>query len=297
MTINEAFEMYMLNKKCAGIRSSTLESNRYLYDSKVKNVIGNDDIESIDKTSISEAFELWKEECRLPTLKSIKKLLSAFLNFLVREEILLRNPCKAIRLEPHSVDVRILTDDEVKILLKSARHTELYPQVLLLVTTGLRHGEMDGLQWQDIDFANRSISIRRTYRNGKESAVKTKSSLRTISISSKLISALTKQQKIVRDKHGKTCKWVFPSRLGKPLSASGFGTKVSDFLAKISLPHVVVHSFRHYHATYLMQKSDLPIIAIKERLGWSSAAMLYERYGHVTQAQRYKLAQYVETDF
>jgi integrase len=40
---------------------------------------------------------------------------------------------------------------------------------LLVAATGLRFSELAGLQWQDVDYANQCIHVRRTWIDGKTS--------------------------------------------------------------------------------------------------------------------------------
>ncbi len=80
-----------------------------------------------------------------------------------------KNPVKLIRKPSvsNSRD-RFLSEDECKRLLaacKESRNTYLYSIVVLALCSGMRRGELLGLQWRDIDFEKKLIVLRET-KNG-----------------------------------------------------------------------------------------------------------------------------------
>ncbi len=93
------------------------------------------------------------------TLQAIK----AFLNFCVRREWLRENP--AAKVEPFKIpripQHYLRHQEDIICLLQAAkeRDPELFPMVAAAVYTGCRLGELLGLEWQDIDFAFRKITI------------------------------------------------------------------------------------------------------------------------------------------
>ncbi|NIO10552.1 MAG: tyrosine-type recombinase/integrase, partial [Deltaproteobacteria bacterium] len=60
-------------------------------------------------------------------------------------------------------EIRPLTTEEVQTLLyvAEAQDPALYPILLCAVRTGLRQGELIGLQWGDIDFLGQFMDVRR----------------------------------------------------------------------------------------------------------------------------------------
>ena len=55
-----------------------------------------------------------------------------------------------------------LTRNETDALLESAKKTRIYPLLLCAVRTGLRRGELIGLQWGDIDLQGRYLLVKRS---------------------------------------------------------------------------------------------------------------------------------------
>src|SRR5699024_6386412 len=100
-----------------------------------------------------------------------------------------------------------------------------YTLILLLSYTGLRKGEALGLQWEDIDFNNSTVTVQRTRdRNGSRSP-KTLKSYRTIPIDDMLLVQLKRYKTWCKEKFlyfGKNFsedRFIFISYLsGEPIS-------------------------------------------------------------------------------
>ena len=57
---------------------------------------------------------------------------------------------------------RVLTIEEADLFLEAASHYRYFNAFSLALETGMRIGEIIGLKWSDIDFANRTIYVNRT---------------------------------------------------------------------------------------------------------------------------------------
>lgn len=56
---------------------------------------------------------------------------------------------------------RTLNEEQIKLLLKKAKDTPIYMQILFAALIGLRRGEINGLKYSDIDYIHRTIKIQR----------------------------------------------------------------------------------------------------------------------------------------
>src|SRR5258708_25327799 len=99
-------------------------------------------------------------------------------------------------------EMRALTVDQARTLLKAARGTKYGPVLAVALTTGMRPSEYLGLKWQDIDWARQTVSIVRSIRrlNGKWcfSETKRSRSSRPIKLQSWIVSLLLDLQTKVR---------------------------------------------------------------------------------------------------
>src|ERR1700719_650645 len=104
----------------------------------------------------------------------------------------------------------ILTPKQTFTVLSLMRQPES-TMTLLVAATGLRFSELAGLQWQDIDYANQCIQVRRTWIDGRISQrMKTKKSRSAVPMAAVLAQFLREWQKTTL--YGKPTDWVFASR-------------------------------------------------------------------------------------
>ena len=88
----------------------------------------------------------------------------------MRWRLLLENPADGVRVPQQARnEMRALTVDQARTLLKTAQVTKHGPVLAVALTTGMRPSEYLGLKWQDIDWARQTLSIVRSIRrlNGK----------------------------------------------------------------------------------------------------------------------------------
>lgn len=113
-----------------------------------------------------------------PTVREIQAMLSGLLNHAVDSELIEVNPAQGLKVmgkRRKSSEVGPLTENQAKQLLDRAKVYKkgvYYPVVLCLLRTGMRIGELQALQWGDIDFNERSIEIRRSWRHGRTTETK-----------------------------------------------------------------------------------------------------------------------------
>ena len=98
------------------------------------------------------------------TQRVILNTTKALFNVAVENEIILRNPCvKSIHATGEEQKENIpLTPEQSRKLLDKAKGTRIYLFVLLGLYAGLRRGELLGLQWQDIDFTEGTVAVKRS---------------------------------------------------------------------------------------------------------------------------------------
>lgn len=117
---------------------------------------------------------------------------------------------KALKVTRTDVDPFSLT--EVQKIIHTVR-SDFRNYYIVRFFTGMRTGEIDGLQWQYVDFENRKILVRETVVQGQIDSTKTLESRREIEISAPVMDAL-KAQKAATEK---VSKFVFCNSKGEPL--------------------------------------------------------------------------------
>jgi integrase len=185
---------------------------------------------------------------------------------------------------PSQREIRPLDLQQTRRLLSCARQTDLEALYLLAVTAGLRQGELLGLAWKDVDLEKGLLKVRRTLitRTGgpRLDQPKTKKSRRTITLTSKTVSAL-KRHKQYGQGVVSAEDLVFCTRSGKPISPQNL-TKQSfrPLLKKAGLPSIRFHDLRHTCATLLLAKGVHPRV-VQDLLGHASVTLTLDTYSHV----------------
>ena len=174
---------------------------------------------------------------------------------------------------PQTVEIRPLSVQQVKALLRAVRGDKLEALYVLAVTTGLRQGELIGLKWGDLDLNAGVLRVRRTVFVGAINPPKTARSNRTVRLTEEAIRALTN--------HSRESEWVFSTKVGTPISCHNLTNRSwKPLLRKVGLPDIRFHDLRHTCATLLLTKGVHPKI-VQEMLGHSSITITLDLYSHV----------------
>lgn len=157
----------------------------------------------------------------------------------------------------------ILTLGEIKKLLAAARNFDhpWYYHWALALLTGMRNGELYALQWTDVDFENRAVTVSKSY-NGRLKVIKsTKAGYwRTVPISSDLQTLLLE----LRAKAGGN-QFVLPRM--REWTKGEQARELRKFCEGLRIPSVRFHALRACFATQLI-RSGVPPIQIQKICGW-----------------------------
>lgn len=260
----------------------------------IKPLIGRYKLQKLDRAIYQRDFiNVLEEKYSARSVKIWHSIFSIAINAAIEEEIILRNKFKKIVLpnveENEELKDNFLNEIQLNLLLNDVKVNEditAYTLFLTLAYTGMRKGEVLGLQWKNIDFDNQTITIERTRDDKTINSPKTKSSHRKILIDDVVIKQLETYMSWCKKtllRFGKKLKddtFVFISIYG---AVPIFPRKANDILnrtiERTKLHKITVHGLRHTHATILLNRG-LEVKLIAERLG-NSTEMIYKVYGHI----------------
>ena len=213
----------------------------------------------------------------------------------VKLGLLLKNPCASVS-KPRvpKKTMRVLSPDQVRTLINASRKGRLSSLYVLAVTTGLRQGELLGLQWTDINLEDGSLQVRHTLQEyGGElnlAEPKTPSSCRRVDLPMFVVASLREHRKeMLAERH--PGPWVFCDTDGGPLRKSNLTRRdFKPLLEAAGLPPIRFHDLRHTAATLLLAQGVHPKI-VQERLGHSSIAITLDIYSHVLPSMQRDAAQ------
>src|SRR5207244_2495685 len=131
--------------------------------------------------------------------------------------------------------------------------------------TGLRQGELLGLQWQDVDLAESELRVERQWtRAGEYGPPKTPSSVRRVPLSSemtKYLAALKLGSTFSADTDP-----VFASRKGSPLQHRNVTSRGFAPAAKLAGLEVSIHDTRHAFASRMISRG-IDVVTLSKLLG------------------------------
>jgi len=264
--------------------------------------------------------------------KSISLILAILrnaLNYAVYPgQLIQSNPAHYIKV-PRSapkniIERQIISPERVSdILEKNPAGTAFHLPILLLYHTGMRVGEVVGLSWNDIDLDKGTITIQRQarYITAKHDCFlclpKTAASNRSIAISPTLRTALSDwkvRQTENELRYGDSYVYIYSDAEGRAIKLSKKLTPPSDTRRehlvctkengalvsvdtvrwKLRQEGLNSHSFRHTHATLLIEHGAAPK-GVAARLGHASTSITQDLYAHNTKKLDEDTAKIFET--
>jgi len=231
------------------------------------------------------------------TIGHYHSFISAVLERAVKWNLILSNPCR--RIDPPKIEKKTpqyLNEHEAARMLELLQvEDDPYRTIfILLLYTGMRRGELMGLEWKDIDFNTGVLSICRTSQYIKERGiftddVKNKSSHRSMKLPENIIDRLKQYKAWQLEESAKLGdRWQDTDRLfttwdGAPMSPNSPYFWLQRFLARHDLPKINVHSLRHTNATLLISQG-INVRTVAGRLGHSQTSTTMDIYSHELQS-------------
>jgi len=168
----------------------------------------------------------------------------------------------------------------------------LYAAYRLAALTGMRRGEVIGLQWGDTDLTKRQIVVRHTLVSVAyqviESTPKTHRP-RLVELDGETAEALDVHR---GNDNPSPSALVFTDLNGSPLHPDLFTQRFDRIVARSGLPRIRLHDLRHTHAT-LGLAAGVPVRVMSERLGHASPEFTMKQYMHVLPGMQAAAAQQI----
>ena len=269
------------------VRSGTFKPYEAIIRLHIKPTLGKI---QLDKLNALQLEELYRQKLRdglsARRVRYIHVTIRKSLKDAVRLQLLSRNVAdSATPPKPVRTEITPLTQGQMRTLLDAARGDKLECLYVLACTTGMRQGELIGLQWKDIDFDAGTLRVNRSVYDGITSPPKTKAGNRTIRLSKLAIAAL-RRHRIESAKH-RISEWVFPNSKGATIGHQNLHNRSwKPLLKKAGLPHSTrFHDLRHSCISLLLARG-VPIKVVSEMAGHADVAITLSVYGHVLPDQQ-----------
>lgn len=250
---------FMETKRLIGLSERTLT----FYNDTINLLINycKKSLDTITTEDVREWFDylLEKRQIKHTTLDNYRRNLNSFYNFCVTEGLIYKSPMRKIKAIKRPKQVKQPFSDEEIISLREHAHTPRDKAILeILLSSGMRVGEMVSVDIEDIDFNNNTIYI--IGKGSKERKV-----------------FFNTQTRVAIKKYLKTRTDDNPAlfvQLNAPhdrLGISGVETRLREIGKKAGVNDVHPHRFRRSMACGLLRK-DVPIEQIRVFLGHANLA-------------------------
>lgn len=241
------------------------------------------------------------------TIFAHHQLISKMLSTAVKWQLIDINVAE--RADPPKVsqkEIQFLDETEIKklITLLDNEPMQYKTMITLLIYTGIRRGELCGLEWKDIDFNNRTIKIVRTSQYiGNKTLItkepKTKSGTRELVLSHTACKLLLEYKQwqnynIIElgDQWNDTDR-LFTQWNGLPIYPDTVTDWFAKFIKKHDFPHVTLHSLRHTNAS-LMIAEGADVCTVSKRLGHANTSTTLNIYAHALKSKDLEIADKLE---
>ncbi|HZU68802.1 MAG TPA: site-specific integrase [Ktedonobacteraceae bacterium] len=222
----------------------------------------------------------------------IHGLLHKALDDAVKWGLLARNVCDLVdRPRVEKKEIPVLDKNQALALLESVKQHRLGVLLLVVLTTGMRRGELLALRWADVNLEKGALFVNKTvdyipHYGYVENGPKSKSGRRTIKIAAfvvEILKAHREKQQVLKAKAG--LRWVEKDLVFCGLTGDYFNPNYllrlfKEVLVEAGLPHMRFHDLRHSAATILLAMGIHPKV-VQELLGHSSFLITMNLYGHV----------------
>ncbi|MHB1042353.1 MAG: site-specific integrase [Eubacteriales bacterium] len=221
------------------------------------------------------------------------RLISAMLNDAVEWELIGSNP--ASKVKPPKVakkQAECYDEEQTAALLAAAEIEPLRYRLMinLAVFTGLRRGELMGLEWRDINLEAGTLEVRQAsqYVAGKGTFTKepkNETSKRVLALPPFVIDLLKLHKEDLEEQaQSIDDRWIGSERLfvtwdGRPMHPDTISQWFPKFLTRHNLPPLPFHGLRHTAATLLIGQG-LNAKNISARMGHADIGTTYNIYGH-----------------
>ena len=308
--LNQFIELWLERFAKKTYAPSTLTSRIHCINSYILPEFGQRAIGSISKNELSDFLhDLMKDGTRKDgkdgglsagTVETIHRALQSVFKFAKERSHIQINPMESVRKPKiEKADKEVYSTNEISKVIKllEGEDTKWRLLVLLAIFTGMRRGEITGLEWKHIDFEKSVINVQQaltyTDKTYHVRQPKTKSAVRSIGLPSEFLTDLkafhhqAKKDRIASEELWNNGGYFFvftSSRtsenktvFGHPFNPSSVTTWWRRFIKRHGLKFIPFHNLRHTSATWLIMSGE-NIKTVSSRLGHSKIQTTLDIY-------------------
>lgn len=287
-TINELMDEW-LKLKATKLRAATNESYSRMARLYILPFLGRLKLQEINAARIQRFYgELEKRGIGKRTIEITHTALYGFLKYAHRLGLVAQNWAEMVEVpRPEKHEMRVWDESQVSQFLQFVNADPFYR---LAFATGMRRGELIGLQWKDLDWNTGMLHVRRqVYRPEGGGFVfqmpKTDRGTRGIRLGRGMIEALRyhynytiPQMRAIAGDDWQEYDLIFPSSRGTPRDGYTVSKEFHELIIQAGLPQIRFHDIRHTAASIMLLHGEPPV-RVAGMLG-QSVQILLSTYSH-----------------
>lgn len=303
---------YWYDNLIVDLSPNTRRNYKERYEKNIQPIIGRMCISDVKPMHCKKVLNDMLDDYAGSTIRQTYIAMGTMFRSAVMNDVISKHPMDGVRYTKPvkaASDHRVLTVDEQRKFLDTAKSSHNYYQYAFILETGLRTGEMIGLTWDAIDWNNRTLTVNKTleFRHKQKfwraGPPKTQTSYRTIPLTTQAYNILLelkekrKSQKLSEElsqvltftdrKTGQTSSLVMSDlvfinfRTGMPAKNSSYDTHLYKLCETAGILPFSMHTLRHTYATRAIESGMQPKI-LQKLLGHASIKTTMDTYVHVT---------------
>ena len=317
VTLKDYLASWLENVVQPNVKRATYSSYQSAIKKRIVPYLGDIPLQELRPRQVDEWLQsLAKKGMAQGTIQQTKTVLSTALNYAIYPAELIRaNPSAGLsipRSAPKQIVKRtVITTEQLALFPANSKY---YPVLKILYHTGMRISEVLGLTWDDIDLKTGKIAVVRQRIQAYFETPKTESSARTFYADAALLvylrtlkAAQAKDemrlgeayQITYEDKAHDRAVVVLPKKMSPAnalerrmllcIKENGTPIRGNSFQAMLQKHDLNAHSFRHTHATRLIEAGATPV-DVAARLGHKDVAITQNLYTHDTEEMQQETA-------
>ena len=307
MTVGQWLDTWQ-NEYLANVKPSTVSSYEATIRNHLQPGLGAIRLDSLTTHDIQEFYNSLhspsenRNALSSKTIKNIHGILHHALEQAMLNNYIRSNPSNACVIpKPIKKKVKPMNEHQIADFLKAIKGHKYENMFLIALFTGMRQGEVCGLQWECVDFDNGTIlidkqlqSLRGKVRGDKEkyALVPTKNGKERTITAAPFVMDLLWKTKQAQDANRKDFGsdflengLVFTDEIGNRVTPQALYRAFKLVVTELNMKDVRFHDLRHSYAVVSLKSGD-DVKTVQENLGHATASFTLDTYGHVTEKMK-----------
>jgi integrase len=287
MTLAEFLPSWLDGAAKLTVGTAALKRYRHCVELRIVPAIGNVPLAKLTAWHVQDLYKRMADEGVSPRCQQMTaNVLIPALRHAVALKLIIHNPALDVaRPRCPKTEMKVWNAEQAKAFLAAAKADRLHALYVLALSTGMRKGELLGLQWADIDLAGRFLTVQRTLEELSSKFTlkepKTAAARRRIDLPQVAVDALVAHRAAMLREGNAAAPAVFVNRKGGFIHGNNLDKdSFKPLCREAKLPELRFHDLRHTAAT-LMLAAGVPAKVVSERLGHASIEITLSIYAHI----------------